>query len=416
MRIRTGIALVVLGAVLAALPGCQGGQVLPGEEAVSAGAWSAERGEDTPVEPQPADEPLTREETAQILEETMAEESAMGVWVAVIEGGEPGASSAWGWAVRDAQAMTVDTKVRVASLSKVAVGMCALAMEEEGLLDLEAPLSAYWGEAVRDPYAQTQPSAASLMSHSSAVKDFAITRGLPTLTKMLSKPSAWRGVEPGSPEAWYYSNFGICVLGTTLELASGQLLDDYLQTRFFQPMGVRASFYAGRLETEEVAALYGPTGVVQRTREQQTGQEIPTETGMGASYYPGGLTISAADLAKLVAILANDGEYQGETYLSPESVAAMETVQFAVSQEGTAPFDQCLILRRQDGLLGRNQLYYHTGSAYGVYSLLSYDPDTGDGVVVITSGAPWEVDDRGLYGLCARLSEKLYAAMEEHEI
>ena len=73
-------------------------------------------------------------------------------------------------------------------------------------------------------------------------------------------------------------------------------------------------------------------------------------------------------------------------------------------------------LRRQDGLLGRNQLYYHTGSAYGVYSLLSYDPDTGDGVVVITSGAPWEVDDRGLYGLCARLSEKLYAAMEEHEI
>ena len=83
--------------------------------------------------------------------------------------------------------------------------------------------------------------------------------------------------------------------------------------------------------------------------------------------------------------------------------------------DGTAPFDQCLILRRQEDLLGREELYYHTGSAYGVYALLSYDPNTGDGVVVLTTGAPRQVDDRGLYQLCARLSEQLYAAMEEHE-
>ena len=68
-----------------------------------------------------------------------------------------------------------------------------------------------------------------------------------------------------------------------------------------------------------------------------------------------------------------------------------------------------------EDLLGREELYYHTGSAYGVYALLSYDPNTGDGVVVLTTGAPRQVDDRGLYQLCARLSEQLYAAMEEHE-
>lgn len=50
-----------------------------------------------------------------------------------------------------------------------------------------------------------------------------------------------------------------------------------------------------------------------------------------------------------------------------------------------------------------------------MYALLSYDPNTGDGVVVLTTGAPRQVDDRGLYQLCARLSEQLYAAMEEHE-
>lgn len=206
------------------------------------------------------------------------------------------------------------------------------------------------------------------------------------------------------------------MLGTTLELSSGQLLDSYFQSRFLEPMGIRASLHAGKLEAEEVAVLYDAYGNVQRTQGQQTGQTVPDEIGLGASYYPGGLTISAVDLAKLVSILAGDGMYNGEELLSKQSVEEMETVQFSVDPgDGTAPFDQCLILRRQEDLLGREELYYHTGSAYGVYALLSYDPNTGDGVVVLTTGAPRQVDDRGLYQLCARLSEQLYAAMEEHE-
>ena len=214
-----------------------------------------------------------------------------------------------------------------------------------------------------------------------------------------------------------------------LELASGQLLDDYLQSRFLQPLDIRASLYAGRMAPEEVAVLYGSGGTILRTRGQQAGQTVPTEIGAGSTYYPGGLTISAKDLAKLVSVLANDGAYQTDVQaagdsdvavsvscLSPESVEAMETAQFSVTPEnGTAPFDQCLVLRHQEDLLGRDQLYYHTGNAYGVYSLLTYDPDTGDGVVVITTGAAYRVDDRGLYELPAQLSQALYAKMEEHD-
>ena len=367
-------------------------------------------------EPEPEPIPLTQEDIGQILAETMEDYSAMGVSVAVIEDGQPGASAAWGWAVQGEEALTPDTKIRVASLSKVAIGLCAMAMSEDGLVDLDAPLSAYWGDTVQDPYAAEQPTSRTLMSHSSGVKDYSITRGLSTLRGILATPSAWRNVEPGTPAAWYYSNFGLCVLGTTLELSSNQIVDDYLQSRFLQPMGVRASLFAGRLEAGEVATLYGPYGDVQRSRTQQTGQTVPSEIGLGASYYPGGLTISAADLAKLVSILANDGVYEDTVYLTPESVAEMETPQFSVTPGDTSPFEQCLILRRQEDLLGRNQIYYHTGSAYGVYSLLTYDPDTGDGVVVITTGAFRNVDERGLYDLPARLSEQLYAKMEELDV
>lgn len=360
---------------------------------------------------------LTQEDLDHALEAAVEQRSAMSVSVAVIEGGRVTRSGARGWAVKDQREMTPDTKVRVASLTKVALGMCAGAMAEEGILDLDAPLHEYWGQEVTDPYSETQPSMRTLLSHTSGLKSLDVTKGLDKLRSLLSSPDSWRRTEPGDGRSWYYNNFGFCVVGTTLELASGKLLTDYLQERFFEPLDIRASLCAGTLEAEELASLYSAGGVVQRTAERQAGMNVPTEIGQAASYCAGGLTISAVDLAKLVSVLAGDGCYAGEQFqfqvLSPETVAELETLQFTVDPGDSSPFQQCLVLRRQEDLLGRSALYYHTGSSYGVYNLLSYDPDTGDGVVVLTVGSSGEKNDRGLYALAADLSADLYARMEE---
>ena len=354
---------------------------------------------------------LTQEELDAILAEVMEEYTATAVSVSVIEDGEVTVSGAWGWAVKGEREMTVDTKVRVASIAKVSIGMCALAMAEDGLLKLDAPLSDYWGDSVRNPYSQGQPSAYSLMTHTSSIMDRDIQGGLDNLRGLLTY--SWRNMEPGDRGYWYYSNFGFCVLGTTLELASGGLLDDYLGSRFLRPMGVRATLHSGKLEADELATLYNAWGEAELPASTQAGFGVPTSIGQGAAYFPGGLNISTPDLAKLVSVLVNDGVYDGVRYLSPESVADMETPRFAIDYlEGTYPFEQCLVLRRQQDLMGRPLLYYHTGSAYGVYALISYDPEARDGVVVVTVGAPYKVNDRGLYALCADLSERLYAGME----
>ena len=381
----------------------------PGPAADGGAADSRPQEPPPPPEPQPQ---LTQADIEEALADVMEDFSAVAVSVAAIENGELSQSGAWGWAIQGEREMTADTKLRVASLSKVAVGMCAMAMAQEGILDLDAPLSAYWGESVQNPYTKAQPTARTLMSHSSSVKDLEISRGLSHLTGLLSRGSGWRSVEPGDAGGWYYSNFGVCVLGTTLELASGQVLDDYFQSHFCQPMGLTASFFGGNLPEEELATLYNPSSVG-RTAAAQASESIPSQIGDGASWYPGGLTISAVDLAKLVAVLADGGEYEGVSYLEPGTVAEMETPQFQVDPGETSVFDQCLILRRQENILGRDQIYYHTGSAYGVFSLLTFDPDTGDGVVVLTTGTPRQADEHGLYALCSQLSADLYARMEE---
>ena len=355
---------------------------------------------------------LTQERLEEVLAEVMEGYSASAVSVAVIEDGQVTASGAWGWAVKKEREMTADTKVRIASMTKVVLGMCAMAMEEDGLLELDAPLSTYWGENARNPRSKTQPSAYTLMTHTSSLTDQGNQSGLSNLRSRLQKTSSWRSMEPGNGGYWYYSNFGFCVLGTTLELAAGQVLDSYLQSRYLEPMGIRGSLFPGNLEADEVACLYNSSGAVERSAQTQTSQGVPSEIGQGASYFPGGLTISAPDLARLLSILVNDGVYNGVRYLSQESVADMETPRFAVDYlEGTYPFEQCLVLRHQEDLMGRSSVFYHTGSAYGVHALLSYDPEEGDGVVVITVGAPRRVNDRGLYTLCADLSERLYAEM-----
>lgn len=391
------------------------------------------------IAPEPKPGPvLTREDVDQALARVMERYKAAGVTVATVEKGQLSHAGAWGWAVKNEREMTPDTN------SKVVIGMCAAAMAEDGILDLDAPISDYWGSGAVNPYSKGQPTARTFMTHTSSIRNLDTTQGLSKLRGILQSKSSWRSMEPGNGGYWNYSNFGICILGTTLELASGQLLDDYLQTRLLEPIGARASFCGGRLKEDELATLY-TTGGVGRSAAEHAGQCIPTSIGDTAAYFPGGYTTSAVDMAKLVAVLANDGVYKEpvELYtvvedaeigaqievsqplpgkyretrlLTEESVSELETPQFTVKLEGYAPFEQCLILRRQEDVMGQEVLYYHTGNAYGVFSLMTYNPVTKNGVVVITTGASRNINDRGMYALCYELMEILYQKMEEQPV
>lgn len=406
-------------------------------------------------EPEPEPQPvLTQEDVDQALAQVMERYSAAGVTVATVEKGRLSQAGAWGWAVKDKREMTPDTKIRIASISKVVIAMCAMAMAEDGLIDLDAPISDYWGKGAVNPYSKTQPTARTFMTHTSSIKNLDTTRGLSKLKGILQSKSSWRSMTPGDGGYWAYSNFGMCILGTTLELASNQLLDDYLQTRLLEPIGAKASFCGGKLDVNEVATLYSG-GSVGRSAAEHTGQSVPTQIGQTASYFPGGYTTSAVDMAKLVSVLANDGVYQEPIYesveiasdegqvkvkatpsegveyviaqpipgkfketriLTEESVADMETPRFTVDLADYAPFDQCLILRRQEDVLGQEVLYYHTGSAYGVFSLMTYNPETKNGIVVISTGARRNMNEKGMYALCYDLMEILYAKMEDQPV
>ena len=193
----------------------------------------------------------------------------------------------------------------------------------------------------------------------------------------------------------------------------GKIIDDLADEAFFNDLGIDAAFASGRLGDKSLMAeLYYADGSLARslnTLNNDAGTDIPGKNG---SYVVGGLCISAKDLAKLVCILANDGIYEDKQYLSAESVELMETP-FCQTDYHGVEVTQCMPLKFNTNIYGQRSLYFHTGSAYGVYALITYNPDTKDGVAVVTTGASGAQDEYGIYAICGDISEMLYTSLKQ---
>lgn len=217
---------------------------------------------------------------------------------------------------------------------------------------------------------------------------------------------------PGSSRAWGYNNYAFGILGQTLELASGKLLDEIMEERLWSVMGIDAAFESGSVrETDRLATLY-EGGAVYTSHKALLRNVRPAALGATGDNYSGGMTISAPELARMAALLVNDGCYEGLRLLSEESVALLESDSGVQISDGS---HQALPLRWRDGLYGRDRLYYHTGSGYGVYNLLTYDPESRDAVVVLTTGASGAKDSQGIYAVCAEITEYLYDVMQSYK-
>ncbi|MBR3560084.1 MAG: serine hydrolase [Oscillospiraceae bacterium] len=336
---------------------------------------------------------------------------AVGMQVAVIEKGHVTDSFAYGWATRQSDPMTADHRLRVASISKVVIGMDAMRLRENGTITLEAPIGTYWGENFRNPYYTGKAvNISGILTHTSSIAmlegDSAYSGS--AVRQRQRGSSGYSHTTPGALSSWGYNNYAFCVLGLTLELAEKQTMDQMLHHYFFDALGIDAGFNAGDLASQNrIAALYNHSGGVDRSIATQRGYHAGAPGAKGSAF-AGGLTISANDLAKMFAVLASDGVYEGVRLLSADSVAQMESHADTRVSDG---FYQAMPLRCRSAY-GRDTLYYHTGSGYGVYNCASYDPVTGDGVIVLTTGASAARDSNGIYAVCGGIADYIYRMIE----
>ena len=346
-----------------------------------------------------------------VVHDTALATNAVGVQVSAIRGSD-GKIFDWkyGYSKYGEKDIGNATKIRAASISKVAVAICALQMQEQGILDINKKISNYWGKKMPKSI-----SLATLLTHTSTLRYLSMQTDAEKILKQLTDKSSYIDGKVGSSSSWMYNNYGSSVAAATLDVASGKVLEDFAQENLFGPLGVDMSFFAGKIEKQSrLATLYEADHGVELLPSEAKYILPDGEPGNNAGNYIGGMTGSARDVAKMFYMLANDGKFKKQQILSPESVEKMEKRYFTAAENG-GKFKQALILRYGADRYGTNGVYYHTGNAYGVIALASYDPETKNTVVVLTTGASHERDDDGVYKVCSEIADAVYRNIDKIE-
>ena len=256
--------------------------------------------------------------------------------------------------VEAGKAMKPDTLFRMASMTKPLTAVSILMLVEEGKLVISDPVSkfipeyknpkvAVWslpndpaGAGLHLVPAAREITIQDLLTHTSGLAngfegpagDFVRRASLPRggsldeRVKRLAKLPL--NFQPGTQ--WEYSpGTGFDTLGRVVEILSGQSLEQFFQTRIFQPLGMKDTFFtvpANRLA--DVAVAYTPkNGALARPEPPVAPTAEP-----GGQYFSGagGLTGSTADYLTFAQMLLNGGQVNGVRLMSRKTVELMTSV------------------------------------------------------------------------------------------
>lgn len=279
------------------------------------------------------------------------DESAFpGAAILIVRDGRIAHQSLLGRRAPDGAPMTGDTLFRIYSMTKPIVSVAALALVEQGKLDLDQPLSELIPAFAANRVAtgmlnangepETEPverpiTILDLMRHTSGltygffgqgvVRDAyrnaaAGSAGLSNVETAARLAELPLEHQPGT--TWEYSR-ATDVLGAVVEIASGMPLAQALSEMIFQPLRMRdtgfgiadAADYPRIAEPHESDSRIGAYGMFD-----------PRITGRAPSG-GGGLMSTTDDYARFAQMLLNGGELDGVRILKPETVAMMTSDQ-----------------------------------------------------------------------------------------
>ncbi len=192
-----------------------------------------------------------REETARGLIDSLIEDGAApAAGLVVYQSGQRAFAHAAGLAQgaggeADPVAFTADTKMRLASISKLATALTAHALADEGALELDAPLENWFSPGLRHPdYPDTPIRTGQLLSHTGGLADPDVYWvDAPGAMEDAFSPAMWRDPAFGPPGAGFeYANLGYGLAATVMERISGERFDRLARSRVLAPLGITGGF------------------------------------------------------------------------------------------------------------------------------------------------------------------------------
>ena len=312
----------------------------------------------------------------------------MGLSVAVVKDGKLIYERAFGWKEEGKMQLSTTDIFRIASISKSFSATSVMQLVEKKKLSLDDDVSDLVGFKVRNPkFPDTIITLRMLLSHTSSIND---SEGYFTLDAInpAQNPNWEKGYNDYAPGKGYqYCNLNYNMTGAIIEKYSGERFDQYVRGHVLAPLGLYGGYNVNELDASSFASIYeykpdsakftlSPAAYAPRTEEianYQFGYSTPIFSPTG------GMKISAPDLARYMIMHMNYGKSGSVKIISKKSSRIMQTPLSSEENYGLA-------LWKTDKLINGHELVGHTGSAYGLYSAMFFDPDEKFGIVVISNG------------------------------
>jgi CubicO group peptidase (beta-lactamase class C family) len=302
-----------------------------------------------------------------------------GLTVAVVRGGEPVRSAAFGHAdLEQRRTMTVDAVFRAESISKAVTAWGVMRLVEQGRIDLDDPVQKYLGD-FRLPdsrYNEEEVTIRRLLSNSAGMPlgtvgpavQYAPNSDMPTLREYLAYEARLER-EPGS--AYFYSNVGFNLLELVIEEVTGRDFVEYMADEVLHPLGMRSSSFAWSPNVARRIAI----GYDLR------GRAVPTYV------YParasGGLFTTVDDIARFVSAGMSDAS--NGAVLGREGIRALQSPQVAVSKIFALVADSYGFGHFLEDRPGDPRVVWVGGQGNGWMTDFHAVPESGDAIVILTN-------------------------------
>ncbi len=208
--------------------------------------------------------------------ERMEHYNVPGVSIAVVRNGEVRWAKGYGIAnTESGSKVNTETLFQAGSISKPVATLATMKLAQENKVDLDTDVNEYlkdWKVPENKFTVKEKVTLRKLMTHSAGMTvhgfpGYSQTDTFPTITQVLEGNGNTDPIRvdtiPGL--IWRYSGGGYTVMEKVVEDVTGQPLEDYINTNFFQPLGMTRSTYNQPLTPEfhdNASAAYNSQGQI----------------------------------------------------------------------------------------------------------------------------------------------------------
>ena len=326
-----------------------------------------------------SDDPIVQK-YRELIPQLMAEQDLPGLAIAVVDDTGVLWTEGFGFTDNDHKtAITPDTIFSVQSTSKAFTATAVMLAVQDGLLDLDVPITTYLPDftvhSIFEEHPERRITLRMLLSHTAG-----FTQEAPRGNNFDLEPVSFEDHVKTISDTWLrfpvgtgyaYSNLGISLAGDILQEVSGQRFPSYVEEKLLLPLGmVNSSFDMDQIQLNPNRAI----------GHSKPLPKVPLEIPIIPE---GGLYSSANDMAKFIQFQLHRGSVNGQSLLSTALLYEMYTV--PPPAQGS-PEGYALGVARTQWHRGREAvLFSHGGGGFGFLSDLWWLPELKIGIAVLTN-------------------------------